>query len=69
MGDAPANINAAVTWLQHCHRFDLSEAVPVSSSAAETCLTEPEYAVCISRYVSDGALVAAVSQSSSARKC
>jgi len=33
VGDAPANIDAALTWLQHCHRFDLSDAVPVSSCA------------------------------------
>ena len=31
VGDAPANIDAALTWLQHCQRFDLSDAVAVGS--------------------------------------
>ena len=29
VGEEPVNIDAALTWLQHCHRFDLSHAVPV----------------------------------------
>lgn len=32
VGEAPANIDAALTWLQYCHRFDLSDSVLVSFS-------------------------------------
>ncbi len=37
VGSAPANLDAALTWLQHCQRFDVSDAVPV---CIDTCCRE-----------------------------
>ena len=37
IGSAPANIDAALTWLQHCQRFSLTDAVPVCSARTTMC--------------------------------
>ena len=35
VGSEPASIDAALTWLQHCHRFNLSHAVSVCKCVSQ----------------------------------
>ena len=57
---APANIDAALTWLQYCQLFDLSEAVPVRCWSATGRANAP--LLCMNRLLHAGRTVQAMSE-------